>query len=163
LTDGEQQRLRDVRYMGVICASLLLPYSLSPYFLTYLTDPGAPFTAVVEMTSMIDKAEVGGHSLVYLPRYVRPDDPLLDEDDDTLRELFLGHLRRIQPKADPADVIAFRVSRIPEVFAVPTVGYSHSMPPTTTSIPGLQLIGSANLPFATLNVNDTLSLLQELR
>jgi hypothetical protein len=37
------------------------------------------------------------------------------------------------------------------------------MPPTTTSVPGLQLIGSANLPFATLNVNDLLTLLQELR
>jgi protoporphyrinogen oxidase len=163
LTEGEQQRLRDVRYMGVICASLLLPYSLSPYFLTYLTDPDAPFTAVVEMTSMIDRAEVGGHTLVYLPRYVRPDDPLLDEDDHTLRELFFEHLRRIHPQVDPDDVLAFRVSRIREAFAVPTVGYSHSMPSTTTSIPGLQLIGSANLPFATLNVNDTLSLLQELR
>jgi protoporphyrinogen oxidase len=163
LTEEEMQRLRDVRYMGMLSASLLLPYSLSPYFLTYLTDPGAPFTAVVEMTSMMDKAEVGGHTLIYLPRYVRPDDPLLDEDDDALRERFLEHLCRIQPKADAADVIAFKVSRIREVFAVPTVGYSHSMPPTTTTIPGLQLIGSANLPFATLNVNDTLSLLQELR
>jgi hypothetical protein len=37
------------------------------------------------------------------------------------------------------------------------------MPSTTTSIPGLQLIGSANLPFATLNVNDTLSLVEKLR
>jgi hypothetical protein len=37
------------------------------------------------------------------------------------------------------------------------------MPRTTTSIPGLQTIGSANLPFENFNVNDSLGLLQELR
>jgi hypothetical protein len=30
-----------------------------------------------------------------------------------------------------------------------------------TSIPGLYLVGSAQLPFATLNVNDTLGLVDE--
>ena len=34
---------------------------------------------------------------------------------------------------------------------------------TTTTIPGLQTIGSANLPFVNFNVNDALGLLQELR
>jgi hypothetical protein len=31
----------------------------------------------------------------------------------------------------------------------------------STSVPGLHLVGSAQLPFATLNVNDTLSLVDE--
>jgi protoporphyrinogen oxidase len=115
------------------------------------------------MTSFIDPREVGGRTLVYLPRYVQPDDPLLEADDSEVQAQFLDHLQRIHPRASPADVIAFKVSRMREVFAVPTVGYSRSMPPTTTTIPGLQLIGSANLPFASLNVNDSLSLLQELR
>jgi protoporphyrinogen oxidase len=163
LTDEERRCLREVRYMGVVCASILLPYQLSPYFLTYLTDPGAPFTSIVEMTSFIDPREVGGRSLIYLPRYVHPDDPLLGATDSEVEDVFLEHLRRIHPVVSPADVVAFRVARVREAFAVPTVGYSRSMPPTTTSIAGLQLIGSANLPFASLNVNDSLALLQELR
>jgi hypothetical protein len=36
------------------------------------------------------------------------------------------------------------------------------MPSMTTSVPGLHLAGSAQLPFATLNVNDTLGLVEEL-
>jgi protoporphyrinogen oxidase len=163
LTEPERERLQAVSYMGVVCASLLLPYQLTPYFLTYLTDPESPFTSVVEMTSFIDPREVGGRTLIYLPRYVHPDDPLLDANDVEVQDLFLDHLRRIHPQVSPADVIAFRVSRVREVFAVPTVGYSRSMPPTTTTIPGLQLIGSANLPFASQNLNDLLALLQELR
>jgi protoporphyrinogen oxidase len=163
LTDAEQQRLRSVRYMGVVCASLLLPRPLSPYYLTYLADPKSPFTAVVEMTSFIDLAEVGGWTLVYLPKYAPPDDPLFDADDAQVRDLFVPYLRRIHPQVSMADIAAFRVSRVRRVFAVPTHRYSRAMPSTTTSVPGLQLIGSANLPFATLNVNDTLSLVQELR
>ena len=163
LTAGEQARLRAVPYVGVVSASLLLPYKLSPYFMTYLTDRTAPFTAVVEATSFIDPVEVGGWNVIYLPKYTAPDDPLLDADDDTVHDEFLPYLQRMHPQVKEADIGALRVSRVRHVFAVPTLGYSHSMPTTTTSIPGLQLIGSANLPFATLNVNDTLSLVQELR
>jgi protoporphyrinogen oxidase len=163
LTDAELHRLRAVRYVGVICASLLLPRPLSPYYLTYLTDPAAPFTAVVEMTSFVDPAEVGGWTLIYLPKYASPDDALFDADDAEIRDVFVSYLRAVHPQVNAADIAAFRISRVRRVFAVPTLGYSRTMPATATSVPGLQLIGSANLPFATLNVNDTLSLVEALR
>ncbi len=163
LTDSEQQRLRSVRYIGALCASVLLSRPVSPYHMTYLADPTAPFSTVVEMTSLIDPTDLDGWNLIYLPRYTAPDDPLFDADDGSIQDLFLPYLRRLHPGARSAEVGAFRVSRVRRVFAVPTVGYSRTMPPTTTSIPGLQLIGSANLPFVTLNVNATLGLVQELR
>lgn len=161
LTPAEQERLRAVRYMGVVCASVLLRRPLSPYYLTYITDPATPFTAVVEMTAFVDPAEVGGHTLVYLPKYVAPDDPLLGADDDAVREAFWPYLRGMYPDLRDEDVLAFRVSRVKRVFAIPTIGFSEAMPPMTTSVPGLYLVGSAQLPFATLNVNDTLGLVDE--
>ena len=161
LTAQEATRLRGVRYMGIVCASLLLDRPLGPYYLTYITDPSTPFTAVVEMTAFVDPEEVGGHHLVYLPKYVAPDDPLLDTSDDDVRAAFLPYLRRMYPSLSDQDVLAFQVSRVRRVFAVPTLGYSARMPRLSTSVPGLHLVGSAQLPFATLNVNDTLSLVGE--
>jgi protoporphyrinogen oxidase len=161
LTAQEATRLRSVRYMGIVCASLLLDRPLGPYYLTYITDPSTPFTAVVEMTAFVDPEEVSGHHLVYLPKYVAPDDPLLDASDDDVRAAFLPYLRRMYPSLSDQDVRAFRVSRVRRVFAVPTLGYSARMPRMSTSVPGLHLVGSAQLPFATLNVNDTLSLVGE--
>src|SRR5262249_37501559 len=73
LTAQEATRLRGVRYMGIVCASLLLNRPLGPYYLTYITDPSTPFTAVVEMTAFVDPAELGGHHLVYLPKYLAPE------------------------------------------------------------------------------------------
>jgi protoporphyrinogen oxidase len=161
LTRAEQARLRAVRYMGVVCASLLLERPLAPYYLTYITDPDTPFTAVVEMTQFVDPAEMGGKTLVYLPKYVEPDDPLLDASDDEVRAAFWPYLQRMYPHLREEDVVAFQVSRVRRVFAVPTIGFSTTMPSMETSVPGLHLVGSARLPFATLNVNDTLGLVGE--
>lgn len=171
LDADERSRLEGVSYMGIVCASLLLARPLGGYYLTYLTDDGPsddagstglPFTAVVEMTAFVDPAEVGGHHLVYLPRYVPPDHPLFEASDDEVRERFEPALRRLYPDLADEDVLAFRVSRVRQVFAVPTIGYSERIPPMVTSVPGLYLAGSAHLLNATLNVDDTLGLVDEL-
>jgi protoporphyrinogen oxidase len=104
---------------------------------------------------------MGGKTLVYLPKYVSPDDPLLDASDDEVRSAFWPYLQQMYPHLREEDVVAFQVSRVRRVFAVPTIGFSTTMPSMETSVPGLHLVGSARLPFATLNVNDTLGLVGE--
>jgi protoporphyrinogen oxidase len=158
LAPAELRRLRRIRYMGIVCPSLLLRRPLGPYYLTYITDPSTPFTAVVEMTAFVDAAQVGGHHLVYLPKYVTPDDPLFEASDADIEATFMPYLTTMYPDVTDDDVLAFQVSRVRRVFAVPTLDYSTWMPPMETSVPGLHLVGSAQLPFATLNVNDTLGL-----
>jgi len=182
LSSDEVGRLQGVSYMGIVCASLLLDRPLGGYYLTYLTDAeprddagdaaavggrdgerqGMPFTAVVEMTAFVDPVEVGGHHLVYLPRYVPPDHGLFDASDEQVRALFEPALRRLYPDLTGDDVLAFEVSRVRQVFAVPTIGYSERIPPMVTSVPGVFLAGSAHLLNATLNVDDTLGLVDEL-
>jgi len=162
LVVGERERLQRVEYLGIVCVSLLLEKPLSPYYLTYITEPSTPFTAVVEMTAFIDPAEVGGRSLVYLPKYLAPSDPLLQADDADVVATFLPFLQQMYPAFDPSHVVAARVSKVPQVFAVPTLAFSDDAPTIATSVPGLFLAGSAHLPFSTLNVNDTLSLVDEV-
>ena len=162
LTERERERLRAVRYQGVVCASMLLPEKLADYYLTYITDPATPFTAVVEMTALVDPEELGGKRLVYLPKYVAPDDPMFDTSEADIREEFTAYLGRMYPHFDDAAVEAFRVSKVRQIYAIPTLGYSRTMPSTLTSIPQLQLLSSAQLPFSTLNINDTLSLVGQL-
>lgn len=160
LADDERARLRGIRYQGIVCASLLLRAPLSPYYLTYVFDD-VPFTAVVEMTTLVNPTELGGHHLVYLPRYVAPDDPLLDASDEDLRAELVPGLARLHPSVTEESVHAFRVSRVRRVFAIPTIGYSHRVPPVDTSVPGLHLVGSAQIVNGTLNVNETVQLAQD--
>ncbi|HEX6898978.1 MAG TPA: NAD(P)/FAD-dependent oxidoreductase [Thermoanaerobaculia bacterium] len=158
LNEDETARLRGVRYLGILCASLLLKKPLTGFYVTNITDPGIPFTAIVEMTTLVDRAELGGHALVYLPKYVASDDPAFDLEDDEIRERFLAALERMVPGFDRRDVLCFRVSRVRHVFALPTLRYSERLPPAATSVPGLHLANAAHIAHGTLNVNETVHL-----
>jgi protoporphyrinogen oxidase len=158
LNSTEQQLFNAIRYHGIVCASVLLSRSLSPYYVTNITDAGYPFTAVIEMTSLVDQAELGGNALVYLPRYVTPNDELFERSDAEIEHEFLNGLQRMHPSLSLADVKAFRVSRVRHVFALPTLGYSDRLPPVITSVPGLYSLNSAQIVNGTLNVNETIKL-----
>jgi protoporphyrinogen oxidase len=157
LTADEYQRLAATRYEGIVCVSLLLRQPLSGYYLTYLSEQ-FPFTAVVEMTAFVDPAELHGWSLVYLPKYLPPDDPLLDRSDEEVLGEFLPALSRVYPRVTADDVVSARVSRVRHVFAVPTVGFTDRLPPMETSVPGIHLASSANIANGTLNVDETVAL-----
>jgi protoporphyrinogen oxidase len=157
ITPRERALLEGVRYQGIVCASVLLDRPLAGYYLTYITDD-TPITGIVEMSAMVNRRYLGGKTLVYLPKYVAPDDPLLTTGDDDIAASFLPALRAVYPEVGADDVKAFKVSRVREVFPVPTIEYSTRLPPTTTSVPGLHLVSSAHIVNGTLNVNETVEL-----
>ena len=100
LTQDERDRLEGVVYNGVICASLLLRRPLGGYYLTYITDRSIPFTAVIEMSALVDaQRHLGGHSLVYLPRYVTGDDAFWGLSDEELERQFIAGLQEDLPDA----------------------------------------------------------------
>ncbi len=160
LSDSERSVLRGIRYQGIVCASLLLDAPLSPYYLTYLLND-APFTAIVEMTALVHPAELGEHHLVYLPRYISPDSAMFDESDDAIRARFVAGLQGIHRQFRESSILAFRVSRVRRVFPIPTRGYSQRVPAFDATVPGLHLVGSAQIVNGTLNVNETIGLAEK--
>lgn len=157
LSPSDYRLLEGVRYQGIVCASMLTQKPLSDYYLTYLHDP-APFTAVIEMSAFVDPQQFGENSLVYLPKYVAPGDPLFESSDETIRTEFLSTLEEMYPHFNAHDVLAFRVSRVRNVFALSSLDYSSRVPPQDTSLHGVHLICSAHILNGTLNVNETLEL-----
>jgi protoporphyrinogen oxidase len=158
LSEDEKTRLRGVHYQGVICASLLSREPLSPYYVTNITDAGMPFTAVIEASAFVDRRHFGGHALIYLPRYVPPDDPAFSLTDQEIEDSFLSALARMHRHFDRRQVVSFRVSRVRHVFALTTLHYSRRLPPLTTSVPGIHVVNSAHVLNGTLTVNATLRL-----
>lgn len=158
LGDDERQRFLGVEYQGILCASVLLRRPLGPYYVTNITEEWVPFTAVIEMTALVNPADFGGKHLVYLPKYVPADSPAFALTDDELRKTFLAALQKMYPSFAASDVLAFQVSRVRNVFAIPTLDYSAKLPPMTTSVPGLHVVNSAHIVNGTLNVNETIAL-----
>jgi protoporphyrinogen oxidase len=158
LTGSEIAALRKIRYQGVICASVLLRRSLAGFYVTNITDPALPFTGVIEMSALVDKSQFRGHTLVYLPKYAAPDDPVFGCDDREIQRTFVEGLRTIYPDLLSEDILAFRVSRARYVMPIPTLGYSEMVPPMSTSLPGVFIVNSSQIVNGTLNVNETLQL-----
>jgi len=161
LSREEHARLQGIQYQGVICASLLLKRPLAGFYVTNITDHWVPFTAVIEMSALVDRAHFGGRTLVYLPKYVKPEDPVFAISDQELQESFLGALERMYPHFRRDDVVCFRVSRVKYVLAISTLNYSDRLPPMATSIPGLHIVNSAHIVNGTLNVNETIQLAEK--
>ncbi len=158
LTESEKAGLNQIQYLGIICASVLLKKPLADYYVTNITDQGLPFTAVIEMSALVDCRQFDGHAPVYLPKYVPPDDPAFALSDREIEEQFLAGLEKMYPHFKRSDVACFRVSRARQVFALSTLNYSRHLPSMQTSIPGLHIVNSAHSVNGTLNVNETVQL-----
>lgn len=161
LTGAEQQLFNGVEYLGIVCSSLLLKKPISPYYVTNITDTWVPLTAVIEMTTIVDPAELGGHSLVYLPKYMIATDPAFAESDEVIRERCLQTLEKMYPHFSRDDVLAFRTSRARCVMALPTLRYSERLPPMKTSIPGVFAVNNAHILKGNLNVNETIQIAED--
>lgn len=157
LSEAEKRKLENIKYQGIVCASVLLKKSLSRFYVTNITDD-APFTGIIEMSALVEKSEFGGNALVYLPKYVAPDDALFEKTDAEIEEIFLGALEKMYPHFSKNDVLAFKISRVRQVFPVPTLFYSENVPAVKTSIDNLFIVNSAQITNGTLNVNETIGL-----
>jgi len=160
LTDSEKQKLDNIRYLGIVCASLLTKKSISEYYVTNITDE-TPFTGIIELSALVDKKEFGGNALIYLPRYVLPDDELFEKTDEEIEELYLGALEKMYAHFDREDIIEFKISRVRRVFPLLTLDYSKEVPAAKTSIEGVFTVNSAQITNGTLNINETVQLAEK--
>ena len=156
LTKIEKQDLENIRYQGIVCASVLMKCSLSKYYVTNITDD-APFTGVIEMSALVDKKEFDRNALVYLPKYVAPDDELFEKTDQEIERLFLSGLEKMYPHFRRKDVLAFKVSRVRQVFPLPALNYSRDLSPAKTR--STAFMSSTRRTSSTdANVNETVAL-----
>ena len=156
LSFDEKSKHQSIRYLGVICATILMKKPLSKFYVTNITDSGFPFTGVIEMTALINPKEIKGHHLIYLPKYVNSDDPMLNIPDDQLSQSFLNDFLRMYPSLAKEDITFCGVSKARNVFSLPTINYSGKLPGIKTSIENYFIVNSAQIINGTLNVNETI-------
>ena len=161
LSNEQKQQHKDIKYLGVVCPAIILKKAISHYYVTNIIDNGPPFTGIIEMTALIDRREVKGNHLVYLPKYVNPDDPLFDTNDDKIRELFIGALLSMYSHLNEDDILFWGVSKSRNVLALPILDYSVRLPGIATAMKNYYIVNSAQIINGTLNVNETIQVAEE--
>jgi protoporphyrinogen oxidase len=132
-------------YLGIICPLLVLDRPLSGYWTLNITDDRIPFTGVIETTSYIDPQYVGGHHLVYLPKYTAPDSPLQKMTDDEIKELWLNYLESMFPTFERHWIRYFTVNRARYVEPLHPLNGTQLIPPVHTPIKNLYLVTNAQI------------------
>jgi len=152
--DGSYRaRLEKMRYMGMVCAVLLLKRRVTPYYCTNITED-LPFTGIIEMTNLISLEETGERHLAYLPKYTSPGDPLFSASDDQIWDLFYSSLKRVVPDLKDDEVEKHFIFRERLVQPIPVLNYSELVPEMETNVPNLLLANTTQIVNSTLNNNE---------
>lgn len=115
-------------YLGVLCPLLILKKRLLPYYVLNITDESIPFTAVVETTNLIDPQHVKGYHLVYLPKYLAPDNDMANWPDDKVKTEWMRHFKRMFPAFDERDIVEFIVQKARYVEPIRPMGTRDDIP-----------------------------------
>jgi len=159
LSESEKERLDKVKYAGVVCLALLSKKPLDGYYITNITDEWVPFTAVIEMTSLVDNGNFDGNRLIYLPLYLDSNDPFWKKNDNEIEGLFLSTLESMYTSFNRKDVLFSKISRASHVLPITTLNYSSEvLPPTETSLENIFVVNSAQIANGTMNVNEIIGL-----
>jgi protoporphyrinogen oxidase len=126
--------LLSMDYLGVIAVLLVLDRPLTGFWTINITDDRYPFTGIIETTAYIDPKYVGGHHLVYLPKYVSPGSSWVKKDDDEIKGLWIDALQEMFPEFDSASIQEIRIHRERFVEPLHGVGRTTHVPAVTTPV-----------------------------
>lgn len=139
-----REALTQVPYLGVVCTLLALDRPLTGTWTINIVDPRLPITGIIETTSYIDPRHVGGHHLVYVPKYTTPASPFMRASDDEVKQACLQALRAVVPSFSSASVRYALVHRERYVEPLHRIG-APEMPGVRTPVHGLYLVTTAQI------------------
>jgi protoporphyrinogen oxidase len=118
------ESLRKIRYLSNICIVLELSRSLSSTYWLNVNDPSFPFVAVIEHTNFEPASTYDGRHIVYLSKYLPPEDALYRMSDGEAVKFAMAALKRMFPEFEAAWVTNSTVWRAD--YSQPIVGLRHS-------------------------------------
>lgn len=148
--------LTKTQYLGIICPIMVLDRPLTGYWTLNLTDESIPFTGVIETTTYIEPQYVGGHHLVYLPKYTAPDSPLQKMTDEQIKVIWLNQLEIMFPRFDRNWIRYFLVQRARYVEPLHPLNGMDTIPSVHTPIKKLYLATNAQI-YPTLTNGESIS------
>ena len=135
-------RIRQIQYIGVVCALLSLTRPFSRSFWLNINDPNVRFNGVIETTNLNHNLKQAGLNLLYVPIYLPTSEPFYSLSDQDLLDEYLPMLRRVNPDFSSKWIKEMHVSRTPYAQAICTTGFADLVPDVRTPLAGLYLTDS---------------------
>jgi len=151
-------QIKKIEYLGVICVLLILSRKLSPYYVINLLDMDLPFTGIIEATNVAFPEDLTGNHLVYLPKYLSYDDPLVSIEDDEIIENFIEKLKKVYPDLKDEEILHKRLFRETRVQPLQELNFSERTLEILTPVRGVYLVNTSMIYNSTINNNAAITL-----
>lgn len=137
-----KQKIDKVEYIGVVCMLLHLDRPMSDAFWTNINDTEISFNGFIEYSQLNQQVREKGVHILYIPYYLRPDDPRYSFTDDYLYHEYSAMLKMINPEFDDSWVKSYQVFRARYAQAICHIGFAELVPEFETPTKGLYVTDS---------------------
>jgi protoporphyrinogen oxidase len=137
--------LRSVHYQAALVLLLVSKQSMSRIYWMNIADRTMPYVGVIEHTNYVPPSEYQGRHLIYVSNYLEQDNPRFSMKADELFDIYLPHLKRINPAFDADWIEKKIVLRARAGQPVITCNYSQRIPDHRTPMEGLYLANTLQI------------------
>jgi protoporphyrinogen oxidase len=145
LDESYADLLRSIRYQAALVLLLVSKQSLSRIYWMNIADRTMPFVGVIEHTNYVPPSVYQDRHLIYVSNYLERDDARYSMSADELFDLYVPHLKRINPAFEGSWIEKKTVFRDGAGQPVITCNYSQRIPDHRTSLKGLYLANTLQI------------------
>ncbi len=138
-------QLRNVQYLGNVCAVLTLKRSLSPIYWMNIPDVSSPFIAVIEHTNFISRETYNGQHVDYLSSYLPITHPRYQAPEPEILNEYYAYLAKVVSGFTPDDVAEAKVFRATYAQPVIRTGFAKNIVNPASPIKGLYISNMAQI------------------
>ena len=135
-------KVREVKYIGVVCMLLSLNRSFSPNFWTNINDPRISFNGIIEQTNLNENLQAAGLHVIYIPFYLPTSEPRYTAPDEALFAEYTAMLKLLNPAFDESWVKEWHVFHAPYAQPIFTTNFVELMPAHRSPVRGLYVTDS---------------------
>lgn len=144
LPESYVKRLSGIKYKANICVMLEMSDRLSPWYWITVAGEDFPFVLAIEHTNLVQDGRYNG-SILYLSRYLDPEDEMYRLLDDSVTKIFVKGLKRIFPDMDESIIKNIHVNRALYAQPVVTGNYPAVLPDFCTPVKNLYIASMAQI------------------
>ena len=145
MPDDYVAKLEGIDYLSAVLMVLVMDRPFTEKYWMNIADSDMPFVALIEHTNMINKELYGGKHILYISNYPSRDSHLYSMSGKDLMDLFVPHLKQINPDFDRSWVLEYHHHRLDGAQPIVGTHYGASNPDHRTPLDGLYLANTTQI------------------
>ena len=140
-----QSKLDNIDYLSAVLMILVMDRPFTDKYWLNIADRTMPFVALIEHTNLIPRKLYGGKHILYVSNYPSRSSELYMKSPEELIDLFVPHLKKINPGFDRSHIIEYQHHRVDGAQPIVGLNYRLNIPEHRTPHKGLYLANTTQI------------------